>query len=214
MSKQRPSAEQLAELIAQPHLGRTREVMASTDPIQPTAMVVEVDEIDVYDHNPRQLANDRYEEIKASIRASGMEQTLTITRRPGAPRYMIAAGGNTRLQAVKALWRETGDERFRCIHCLFRPWQGDTDTLVAHLKENDVRGDLSFIDRARGLTELKALVEAEREQSMSQREFSTYLAEQGYGVSHTVLNSAAYAVRSLEASIPVALGAGMSRAQI
>lgn len=123
MSKQRPSAEQLAELIAQPHFGRTREVMASTDPIQPTAMVVEVDEIDVYDHNPRQLANDRYEEIKASIRASGMEQTLTITRRPGAPRYMIAAGGNTRLQAVKALWRETGDERFRCIHCLFRPWR-------------------------------------------------------------------------------------------
>jgi hypothetical protein len=83
MSKQRPSAEQLAELIAQPHFGRTREVMPSTDPIQPTAMVVSVDEIDVYDHNPRQLANDRYDEIKASIRASGMEQTLTIIRRPG-----------------------------------------------------------------------------------------------------------------------------------
>lgn len=94
------------------------------------------------------------------------------------------------------------------------PGRGDTDTLVAHLKENDVRGDLSFIDRARGLTELKALVEAEREQSLSQREFSAYLAEQGYGVSHTVLNSAAYAVQSLEASIPVALGAGMSRTQI
>ena len=91
---------------------------------------------------------------------------------------------------------------------------GDTDTLVAHLKENDVRGDLSFIDRARGLTELKALVEAEREQSMSQREFSAYLAEQGYGVSHTVLNSAAYAVQSPEASLPVALGAGMSQAQV
>ncbi len=214
MSKQRPSAEQLAELIAQPHFGRTREVIPSTDPIQPTAMVVAIEEIDVYDHNPRQLANDRYEEIKASIRASGMEQTLTITRRPDAPRYMIAAGGNTRLQALKALWRETGDERFRYIHCLFRPWQGDTDTLVAHLRENDVRGDLLFIDRARGLTAVKALVEAEREQSMSQREFSTYLAEQGYGVSHTVLNSAAYAVQSLEASIPVALGAGMSRTQV
>ena len=39
---------------------------------------------------------------------------------------------------------------------------------------------------------------------MSQREFSAYLAEQGYGVSHTVLNSAAYAVQSLEASLPVA----------
>lgn len=214
MSKQRPSAEQLAELITQPHFGRTREVLPSADPIQPTPMLVAVEEIDVYDHNPRQLANDRYDEIKASIRAAGMDQTLTITRRPGAPRYMIAAGGNTRLQALRALWAETGEARFRQVHCLFRPWQGDTTTLVAHLKENDVRGDLAFIDRARGLTALKGLVEAERGQPMSQREFSAYLAEQGYAVSHTVLNSAAYAVQSLETTIPVALGAGMSRSQV
>lgn len=214
MSKQRPSAEQLAELITQPHFGRAREVMPPTDPIQPTPMVVAVDEIEVYDHNPRQLANDRYEEIKASIRAAGMDQTLTITRRPGATRYMIAAGGNTRLQALKALWAETRDERFRQVHCLFRPWQGDTSTLVAHLKENDVRGDLAFIDRARGLTQLKALIETERDRSMSQRDFSGYLAEQGYSISHTVLNSAAYAVQSLDTTIPVALAAGMGRAQV
>jgi ParB family protein of integrating conjugative element (PFGI_1 class) len=214
MSKQRPSAEQLAELITQPHFGRAREVMPPTDPIQPTPMVVAVDEIEVYDHNPRQLANDRYEEIKASIRAAGMDQTLTITRRPGAPRYMIAAGGNTRLQALKALWAETREERFRQVHCLFRPWQGDTSALVAHLKENDVRGDLAFIDRARGLTQLKGLIEAERDRSMSQRDFSAYLAEQGYAISHTVLNSAAYAVQSLDTTIPVALAAGMGRAQV
>ena len=214
MSKQRPTADQLADLIAQPHFGQPREAAPPTDPIQPTPMVVAVDEIDVYDHNPRQLANDKYEEIKASIRASGMDQTLTITRRPDAPRYMIAAGGNTRLQAVKALWKETGDERYRNIHCLFRPWQGDTNTLVAHLKENDVRGDLSFIDRARGLSQLKALVEAERAASLSQREFSVFLAEQGYAVSHTVLNSTAYAIQSLESTIPIALGAGMSRTQV
>jgi ParB family protein of integrating conjugative element (PFGI_1 class) len=188
--------------------------MPSTDPIQPTPMVVAVDEIEVYDHNPRQLANDKYEEIKASIRASGMDQTLTITRRPDAPRYMIAAGGNTRLQAVKALWKETGEERYRLIHCLYRPWQGDTKTLVAHLKENDVRGDLSFIDRARGLTQLKALIETESGQSFSLREFSAFLGEQGYSVSHPVLISIGYAVQSLEGAIPTALGAGMSRNQV
>jgi ParB family protein of integrating conjugative element (PFGI_1 class) len=214
MNKQRPSAEQLAELITQPHFARAREAMPPTDPIQPTPMVVAIDEIEVYDHNPRQLANDRYDEIKASIRATGMDQTLTITRRPGAPRYMIAAGGNTRLQALKALWTETGEERFRQVHCLFRPWQGDTSTLVAHLKENDVRGDLAFIDRARGLTQLKGLVEAERGNAMSQREFSAYLGGQGYTISHTVLNSAAYATQSLDTTIPVALAAGMGRAQV
>lgn len=40
------------------------------------------------------------------------------------------------------------------------------------------------------------------------------LAEQGCGASHTLLNSAAYAVQSLESTIPVALGAGMSQVQI
>lgn len=213
MSKPRPTAEQLADLIAQPHFGQPREAVPHTDPIRPTPIIVAVDEIDVYDHNPRHLANDKYEEIKASIRASGMDQTLTITRRPDAPHYMIAAGGNTRLQAVKALWRETGDERFRSIHCLFRPWAGDTNTLVAHLKENDVRGDLSFIDRARGLTQLKKLIETERGRSLSLREFSAFLGEQGYSVSHPVLISIGYAIHSLESAIPVALGAGMSRAQ-
>ena len=70
MSKQRPSAEQLAELIAQPHFGRTREVMTprpirSNRPrwwwrsMRSTSTTT-----------TRQLANDRYEEIKASIRAS------------------------------------------------------------------------------------------------------------------------------------------------
>ena len=214
MSKQRPTADQLADLIAQPHFGRSREAMPSTDPIQPTPMVVAVDEIEVYDHNPRQLANDKYEEIKASIRASGMDQTLTITRRPDAPRYMIAAGGNTRLQAVKALWKETGEERYRSIHCLYRPWQGDTKTLVAHLKENDVRGDLSFIDRARGLTQLKALVETESGQSLSLREFLAFLASKDTRVSHPVLILSAYAIQSLESAIPTALGAGMSRNQV
>ena len=214
MSKQRPTAEQLADLIAQPHFGRSTEAIPPNDPVQPTPMIVAVDDIDVYDHNPRQLANDRYEEIKASIRASGMDHTLTITRRPDAPHYMIAAGGNTRLQAIKALWKETGDERYSRIHCLFRPWQGDTNTLVAHLKENDVRGDLSFIDRARGLSQLQTLVEADRGGPLSHREFLSFLAEQGYSVSHPVLVSVIYTIQSLEHAIPTALGAGMSRAQV
>ena len=52
MVKQRPGAEQLAEAIAQPHFGRTRGSWPRPIPIQPAAMVVAVDEIDVYDHNP------------------------------------------------------------------------------------------------------------------------------------------------------------------
>ena len=214
MTKQRPSDKEMADLINLPNFKRTIDTTASTDPIQPTPMVLSVDEIDIYDHNPRQLPNDKYEEIKASIRAAGMDQTLTISRRPDSPNYMISAGGNTRLQIVKELWAETSDERFRTVHCLFRPWAGDTDTLVSHLKENDVRGDLVFIDRARALTQLKAMVEEERGKELSLREYSAHLANQGYSVGRTVLNSVQYATRSLAGAIPIALSAGLGRKQV
>jgi hypothetical protein len=106
MNKPRPSDAELVELLSQPSFQRApQDLMPSTDPATPTAMVVEVEQIRPYDHNPRRVPNAEYERIKASIRACGMDQPLTITRRPGDEPYMVAAGGNTRLQVVQELWR-------------------------------------------------------------------------------------------------------------
>ena len=95
----------------------------------------------------------------------------------------------------RALWRETGDEHFRCTSTvLFRPWQ-DTDA-GRPPGENDVRGDLSFIDRARGLTELRPWWGRARAVDEPARSPPTW-PSRAMASSHTVLNSAAYAVRSL-----------------
>ena len=107
--------------------------------------------IKAYDRNPRRGENPEYERIKASIRAEGMDQALVVTRRPGDPGYMLHAGGNTRLRILKELHAETGEERFRVAACVYRPWTGEADVLLAHLKENDLRGELSFLDRALGV---------------------------------------------------------------
>lgn len=213
MSKRRPTDAQLAEMLAQPHFGQQRET-APQDPITTTPMIVEIDRIDYYDRNPRRSPNDKYQEIKASIAVGEIDQPLTITRRPGAPRYMVFKGGNTRLRALKELFAETGGERFQRIHCLFQPWTRESDALLGHLKENDLRGDLVFIDRALAIRELRQLLEDEIGEHISANRLSALLKERGYTIGRAIIDWFNYAVDVLHQAIPTALNVGMGRPQI
>jgi ParB family protein of integrating conjugative element (PFGI_1 class) len=214
MNKRRPTDEQIAEMLVQPHFGQPRGEIRSMDPITTTPMIVEIDNIDFYDHNPRRSPNDKYHEIKASMAASEMDQPLTITRRPGAPRYMVFKGGNTRLKILKELYSETGDGRFYRIHCLYQPWTKESDALLGHLKENDLRGDLVFIDRALAIRELRQLLEEEVGERLSQRQLVAALKERGYNIGKTMIVWFDYAVDVLHQAIPTALQTGMGRPQI
>lgn len=111
-----------------------------------------------FDMNPRLTRNPDYEEIKASIRLRGLDHPPHITQRPGELFYIIANGGNTRLAILNELWQETREERYRNIACLFHPWQteksvgeGNLHCLLGHLIENEMRGSLTFIERALGV---------------------------------------------------------------
>ncbi len=188
----------------------------SSDPAAPTPMeLVDVDQIDFYDRNPRQAENPEFQNIKNAIRTSkGLDWVLNITRRPGAECYMMAAGGNTTLRAVKELLEETGESCFRQIHCLYTPWTGDDNVLLAHLKENDQRSDLILIDRARAVRELRKLIEAEAGEPLSQRSFVEQLKARGYNISRRMLGWLDYALDTLYPVIPDALEAGMGKTQI
>ena len=213
MSRRRPTDAQLADMLTQPHFGQRRE-SASQDPITTTPMIVGIGDIDYYDHNPRRSPNEKYPEIKASIATGEMDHPLTITRRPGAPRYRVFKGGNTRLRALKELFGESGEERFQRIHCLFQPWTRESDALLGHLKENDLRGDLVFIDRALAIRELKLLLDEETGGALSQRQLVEQLRERGYSIGRTIVQWFDYAVDVLHQAIPAALGAGMGRPQV
>lgn len=116
-----------------------------SDPIADTPMVVTLDQLRPYDHDPRKKRNPVYEEIKASIRERGLDAAPAITRRPGDDHYIIRNGGNTRLAILRELWSETRDERFFRVSCLFRPWpeRGEIVALTGHLAENELRGGLT-----------------------------------------------------------------------
>jgi ParB family protein of integrating conjugative element (PFGI_1 class) len=176
---------------------------------------LEVTQLRPYDRNPRRCQNNEYERIKASIRAQGLDQPLVVTRRPAVTDYMLLAGGNTRLRAMLDLYQETGDEAFLYLDCLYKSWVAESDVLLSHLRENELRDNLYFIDKARAVLEAKALLEAEMQgRPLSQRRLSELIAGRGLSYSQTLISRMVYAVQTLWPLIPQALSAGMGTPQV
>ena len=187
-----------------------------SDPIADTPMVVTLDQLHPYDHDPRKKRNPVYEEIKASIRERGLDAAPAITRRPGDDHYIIRNGGNTRLAILRELWSETKDERFFRVSCLFRPWpeRGEIVALTGHLAENELRGGLTFIERALGVEKAREFYELESGSTLSQSELARRLAADGYPVQQSHISRMADAVRYLLPAIPTVLYAGLGRHQV
>ncbi|NIF78075.1 chromosome partitioning protein ParB [Paraburkholderia sp. Cy-641] len=163
---------------------------------------LKITDVMVYERNPRRVSHERVVELKESIRANGIEQIVTVTRRPGETRYVVAKGGNSRVTAATALYDETGDERFLYYDFVCVPYPGEARLLAAHLRENDQRADLCFWDKANGYLALKADMEQEKGAALSLREFSRLLEEEGTPVSHVLLALFQFAVDRLAALGP------------
>lgn len=183
-----------------------------SDPIVDTPMLLSLDEVLPYDTNPRTTRNPKYDEIKQSIRQRGLDTPPPITRKPGEDKYRIRNGGNTRLAILNELHRETGDEKFFKFHCLFRPWdavRGEIISLTGHLAENDLQGQLKFIERAVGVDKARELYEAESGQTLSQRELARRLAADGYPVSQPHISRMQDTIRYLLPAVPTLLYSGL-----
>lgn len=215
MSKKTVTAEEITSKLSKPgptlSTQRTDRLPAPTTEM---AMSLTLDQLRPYDHNPRTQHNPKYDEIKASIRAVGLKQKLTVTQRPDDDRYMISDGGNTRLAILRELYEETGEERFYIQDCHFIPWQGEIHVLAGHLAENDNRGQLSWIERARGIFEAKRMIEDEAGEAVSQRELTKRLRSLGYTISHSHVSKMLYTIEHFLPTLPMTLDSGMGRPQV
>src|SRR3990167_977977 len=183
-----------------------------SDPIADTPMVLTLDDVLPYDSNPRTTRNPKYAEIKESIRQRGLDAPPPVTRRPGEDKYRIRNGGNTRLAILNELYRETGDEKYFRFNCLFRPWdlaRGEIIALTGHLAENDLQGQLMFIERAVAVEKARELYEAESSEPISQRELARRLSADGYPISNSHISRMQDAIRYLLPAIPGALYSGL-----
>lgn len=202
------------ELLAGNFTKSTQVVSKLTDPLVPTPMVVTLDQLRTYESNPRIKKNPRYDELRASILHRGFDATPQITRRPDQEHYIVRNGFNTRLAILNELWKETKDEQFYKILCLFHPWSNEITVLTGHLTENDLRGDLTFIERALAVKKATELYESEAGRGLAQREIAELLTKDGYPVKQAQISRMQDTVEFLLPVIPNALYSGMSNYQI
>lgn len=164
-----------------------------------------LDQVDFYDRNPRKSTpNASFDELKEWIRVNGSMALagLHVTKRPGAERYMIAGGGNTRLRAIKDLYIETGDEKYGYIKVVFTPFVSEDVLLASSLGENINRSPMCFWDDAAGVMELKQLIEAETGNKLNAVAFENLLQQKnkyGLKVAKSSIYLYAFAVARLHA---------------
>ncbi|QRF90549.1 hypothetical protein CLH39_10025 [Alcaligenes faecalis] len=171
--------------------------MTPMDVVDGSISNLAVTDIDRYEFDPRTEINPLYDEIKASIRANGILNHISVTRRPGQPRYMVYGGGNTRLRIAKELYEE-GDQRFARLTVIVKVWKGDAPTIAAHLAENEQRGEISFWEKAQGVLSFKEHFEKESGKSLSTTELNRELRQaSGLNFGMSMLQNFLFAVEYL-----------------
>ncbi|HFX2464514.1 TPA: ParB family protein [Salmonella enterica subsp. enterica serovar Java] len=197
-----------------------REPQSAPSPaIMPTSempLVLTLDEVAPNPDNPRTTRNPKYDEIKDSIRTRGLDTVPKVTKNPDIPGspYIFSDGGNTRYSVLRELYAETGDEHFYRFHVLFKPWPGRLKCLVGHLAENDVRGDLTFIDKALGIRKARAIHEENLGRSVTLRELSVLLSQEGYPINYSQISRMEHTVEYLYPYMPELLASGLGRPQV
>ncbi|EEB8601415.1 hypothetical protein GNN46_22875 [Salmonella enterica] len=188
-------------------------------PVLPTSempMVLTLDEMAPNPDNPRTTRNPKYDEIKESIRARGLDTVPKMTKNPDIPGspYIFSDGGNTRYAILRELYEETRDEHFYRFHVLFKPWPGRLKCLLGHLAENDVRGDLTFIDRALGVRKARSIHEETLGREVTLRELSELLKLEGYPIHNSMISRMEHTVEFLYPYMPELLSSGLGKHQI
>ncbi len=172
------------------------------DPVVPTRIRINLTQVIPYINNPRKTRNPKFDEIKESIRAAGLDTPPDVTRESPSDPYMIRNGGNTRLEILNELWDETQDPRFYEFDCIFHPWTNEFDLFIAHVKENELRGQMSFIERALAAKRAKDEFELVDGKSISTNQLSKRLSEKGWPIDHSNLGQLLYAEASLLPLLP------------
>lgn len=169
---------------------------------------VTIDQITTYENNTRLTVNPKKTEIKIAIAQQGITSPFSVTRRPGHSKYTIAKGGNTRLEVLRELYQETGDDQFHRIKCYFTPFVSELDLLTGHFIENDARGEMIFIERALLADKITSEIKAPGD---SFRVLSEKINQMGIKIHYSTLPVMQYAVSRLYPLIPGLLTKGMGR---
>ncbi|GGY79695.1 hypothetical protein GCM10011613_25780 [Cellvibrio zantedeschiae] len=203
-----------AAALNAPHFQASEESgTVPPDPSVPTRVRVTLDNVIPSRRNPRRTQNPKFDSIKASIFARGLDEPPQVTRENPSDPYMVKRGGNTRLQILNELWQETQDPKFFSFDCMFVPWpkEGDLELLIGGTVENEERGDMLFIERALAAYDSKILLEDKFQKQFSINALAKELSTRGWAIEQSNLNQLLYAHETLFPIIPTAFWNGLGR---
>ena len=184
-------------------------------PVSEMPMVLTLDQLRPNPDNPRTSRNPRFDDIKTSIRSRGLDSIPKVTRDPdGEDVYIFSDGGNTRYQILCELWQETGEDRFYRVQTIFKPWPGRLQCVIGHLAENEVRGDLTYIEKAFGIHKARTIWEEQLGKSVTLRELSDLLNQQGYPIHFSGISRMEDTLTYIYPHMPILLESGLSRSQV
>jgi len=212
MNKQQNS--DIRQVLNEPAIGQPRPMNQLVDG---ALLTLEITQVQPYDRNPRKGRNPKYHDIKASIQARGIEHPVKVTQRPGMQpdQFMISGGGNTRLAILHELYEETGDCRFQSHRFIYETWTSESSNVIAHLIENNERGEMTLIDKARAIFDAKSLLEDETGDRYTNRRLVEVLKKAGLSsVDRRRINTYEFALETLYQVIPDLLDQGLARPQI
>jgi ParB family protein of integrating conjugative element (PFGI_1 class) len=198
-ARDRLKQQQVADSLHRPNPPSATTGMSIDYEADDSRLELPVTDIDYYDHNPRTALNSEFQAIKESIRENLIMSPLVVTKRPGARRYMLAAGGNTRLKAIQELYVETQNPRYAKTTCTYRAWRSESYVLAGHLIENEVRGDMTFWDKANGVMLLKKQLQEEEGKSISIRDLESKMKLMGLPSNISTLSSWLFSIEKLPA---------------
>lgn len=147
------SLTQTSPLPSSEDQGMRRDVVVGTKRVDDIRMVP-VETIDLDPNQPRDDVDEEsqdFNDFVASIAHDGLIQALTVEFVPKINRYLLIAG-ERRFRAVRRLkWPE--------VPCSIRENVKSSDRFALQLIENIQREDLNPVQKARGLENLKKLME-------------------------------------------------------
>jgi ParB family protein of integrating conjugative element (PFGI_1 class) len=179
----------IRQLLNEPSVGQPTPM---NQLINGALLTLEITRVQPYDRNLRKGRNPKYDDIKASIQVRGIEHPVKVTQRLGMQpdQFMISGGGNTRLAILHELSEETGVPRFQSHRFIYEAWKSESSNVIAHLIENNERGEMMLIDKARAIFDAKSLLEAETGNQYTNRKLVEVLKTAGLSsVYSTLINT-------------------------
>lgn len=110
---------------------------------------IDITLVEPYENNPRTTQSEKFRDLKESIMSLGLQSPFSITLRPNEEKYTVYGGGNTRLEALKSLYADTKDDKYRYVNLIYKTYTDDDTMLVLHVAENHVRSNLTFFELAK-----------------------------------------------------------------